>query len=75
MAIVRLEGLDKLKNSTSFGLEPATFRLVTYYLNQLRYRVPQIGETLLLRLQLQHKYIFFSPPLGTTAPVGLGLPP
>jgi hypothetical protein len=29
MAIVLLEGLGKLKKSTSSGLEPATFRLVT----------------------------------------------
>jgi hypothetical protein len=39
-AIVRLGGLGKLKKSTSSGLEPATFRLVTQCLNQLRYRVP-----------------------------------
>jgi hypothetical protein len=40
-AIVRLEGLGKLKKkkSTSSRLEPATFRLVAYCLNQLRYRV------------------------------------
>jgi hypothetical protein len=41
MAIVWLEGLGQLKNPvTSYGIELATFRLVTYYLNQLRYRVP-----------------------------------
>jgi hypothetical protein len=39
--IVRLEGLGQLKNPvTSSGNEPATFRLVTYCPNQLRYRVP-----------------------------------
>jgi hypothetical protein len=38
---VRLEGFGKLKKSTSSGLEPATFELVAYYLNQLSYRVPQ----------------------------------
>jgi hypothetical protein len=41
-AIVRLEGLGKLKNPmTSSGFEPTTFRLVALCLNQLRYRVPQ----------------------------------
>jgi hypothetical protein len=38
-AIVRLEGLGQLKNSTSSELEPATFRLVARCLNQLRYSV------------------------------------
>jgi hypothetical protein len=28
MAIVRLEGFDKLKKSISLGLDPAIFRLV-----------------------------------------------
>jgi hypothetical protein len=37
-AIVRLEGLGKLKSRmTSTGKEPATFRLVAQCLNQLRY--------------------------------------
>jgi hypothetical protein len=40
-AIVRLEGLGKLKNPvTSSGTEPATSRLVAQCLNQLYYRVP-----------------------------------
>jgi hypothetical protein len=39
-AIVPLEGLGKLKKSTSLGLDPATFRLVAQSLNQLRHRVP-----------------------------------
>jgi hypothetical protein len=38
---VLLEGLGQLKNPViSSGFEPATFRLVAKYLNQLRYRVP-----------------------------------
>jgi hypothetical protein len=36
---VRLEGLGQLKKSTSSGLEPSTFRLVAWCLNQLRKRV------------------------------------
>jgi hypothetical protein len=36
---VRLEGLGKLKKSTSSGLDSATFRLVAQCLDQLRYRV------------------------------------
>jgi hypothetical protein len=39
--ILRLEELGQLKNSmTSSGIGPATFQLVAYCLNQLRYRVP-----------------------------------
>jgi len=38
---VRLEGLYQSKIPTS-GNEPATFRLVTQCLNQMRHRVPQL---------------------------------
>jgi hypothetical protein len=38
--MVRLEGLGKWKKKSS-GYKPATFRLVTKDLNQLRYRVLQ----------------------------------
>jgi hypothetical protein len=41
---VRLERLGKLKNPMKSGIEPATFRLVAKYLNQLRYRVPPSGQ-------------------------------
>jgi hypothetical protein len=34
-ATVQLEGLGKLKKSTSLGLDPATFQLVELCLNQL----------------------------------------
>jgi hypothetical protein len=45
--IVRLEGLGQLKDPiTSSGLEPATFRLVAWFLNQLRYGVPLFSENL-----------------------------
>jgi hypothetical protein len=39
MVIVQLEGLGKLKKSTSSGLEPTTFQLVAQCLNKLNYRV------------------------------------
>jgi hypothetical protein len=42
-AIVRLEGLGRLKNSvTSSGFERKTFRLVVWCHNQLRYSVPPL---------------------------------
>jgi hypothetical protein len=42
-AIVRLEGLDQLKNPmTSSGIEPATFWLVAECLNRLRQRMPPL---------------------------------
>jgi hypothetical protein len=40
---MQLEGLGQLEKSTSSGLEPATFRLVAYCLNQLHYRVPPLA--------------------------------
>jgi hypothetical protein len=43
-AIVRLEGLGKLKISTSSGLDSATSRLVAQCLNKLCYRVPPWKE-------------------------------
>jgi hypothetical protein len=40
-AIVQLKGLGQLKNLvSSSGIEPRTFRLVAWCLNQLRFRVP-----------------------------------
>jgi hypothetical protein len=53
--MVQLEGLGELKNPMiSSGIEPATFRLVELYLNQLQYRVPLIlltysGSCVMLR--------------------------
>jgi hypothetical protein len=50
---MRLEGLGQLKNPmTSSGIEPATFRLAAYCLNQLRYRMTQ---------DLHKKNVVFSP--------------
>jgi hypothetical protein len=49
-AIMRLEGLDQLKNQiTSSGIEPATFRLVAQCLKQLRYCVLQIDVSACLK--------------------------
>jgi hypothetical protein len=40
---VRLEGLGKLKSPvTSSGIEPTSFRILSYCLNQIRYRVPLV---------------------------------
>jgi hypothetical protein len=38
---MRLEGLGELKNPMTSIIEPVTFRLVAYCLNQPRYRVPR----------------------------------
>jgi hypothetical protein len=40
-----LEGLSQLKNLvTTSEIEPATFRLVEEYLNQIRYRAPSMNN-------------------------------
>jgi hypothetical protein len=41
---MQLEGLGQLKKSTPSVLDPATFRLVAWYLNQLRYRAPSFPK-------------------------------
>jgi hypothetical protein len=38
---MQLQGLVQLKNPPTPGIEPSTFWLVAYFLNQLLYRVPQ----------------------------------
>jgi hypothetical protein len=65
---MRLEGLGQLKNPViSSGFEPATFWLVTQFLNQLRYRVPPIclrghenGRLLVTLHRVWFKGIFIS---------------
>jgi hypothetical protein len=49
---VRLEGLGKLKKKslTSSGFESASIWLVAEYLNQLRYRVSERDDSLLILL-------------------------
>jgi hypothetical protein len=56
MAIVRLKGLGRFekKISTSSGLTLATFRLVAYCLNQLRYCVPHV--TIVFENHSSHSY-------------------
>jgi hypothetical protein len=59
--IVWLEGLGQLKNPmTSSGIETATFRIVAYCLNQLRYRIRNKNASLSVTFsdrQLIHKTI------------------
>jgi hypothetical protein len=54
---MRLEGLGKLKKSTSSRLETATFRLVAQCLNQLRYRVPHYFCIELLEIKNAYKIL------------------
>jgi hypothetical protein len=53
---MRLEGLGKLKKSTSSGLKPATFRLVAEWLNQLLYRVTKNYVAVLLHFRCIQRY-------------------
>jgi hypothetical protein len=51
---VRLEGLRQLKNLVILlGIEPATFQLVVYCLDQLRYRVPPVMLILVIVNKIQ----------------------
>jgi hypothetical protein len=43
-AILRLEWLGQFKNPITMEIEPATFRLVAQYLNQVRYRVSPLTK-------------------------------
>jgi hypothetical protein len=43
--MVRLEGVQLKNAKTSSGIEPATFRLVAYCLNQIRYGVLPVVVT------------------------------
>jgi hypothetical protein len=61
-AIVRLEGIGTLKNPmTSSGIEPVTFRLLAYCLNQLRYHVAPADQGLRFIQRAQHygSWIYF----------------
>jgi hypothetical protein len=56
--MVRLEVVRKLKNpTTSSGIEPTTFMLVVYYLNQLRYRIPHYYY---YYYYYKYKYLYFT---------------
>jgi hypothetical protein len=79
--IIRPEGLYQLKNLlTSSGIEPTTFPILAYYINQLRYHVPQdravgiaIGYELddrgvWVRVPVGSRIIFSPPALGLNQP-------
>jgi response regulator of citrate/malate metabolism len=64
MAIVRLEGLSKLKKkkekkSMSPGIKPATLQLVAQCLNQLHYSVSHASNIIKL-LQTQTEYTIYT---------------
>jgi hypothetical protein len=60
---VRLEELGKLKDPmTTSGIEPATFRLVAQYLNQLRYRLPPSYKLSWRRIPLTFSLTLFNFP-------------
>jgi hypothetical protein len=74
-AIVRLEGLGKLKKKKpSSGLHPATCRLVAWCLNQLRYRVPPYRLIAVINSLLSRSVSFYWPTRQVTERPNLYIP-
>jgi hypothetical protein len=58
-AIVRLKGLGQLKIENLIGIEPMTFRLVIYCLNQLHYRIRYCTDQVFRWFFLPPNYFLF----------------
>jgi hypothetical protein len=73
---VLLEGLGKLKKfKTSSGIEPATFWLVAYCVNHLRYPVFHIKTYVILRIELliKQKFCMCCDRMNSDTQRGLGI--